>query len=193
MTKRVVVGRTTKPCEKCGADVTRKHSAFKDHVFCSRTCYLGSEYFTVRRDASNERRFAGRREQRDCLHCGQAVDRPRSQFGGTQTYCSIACRRAYALKRATRQVNSHGYVKVFVGKDYPGAGRHGHVLEHRKVMEDHLGRPLTSDENVHHRNGDRADNRLENLELWTRSQPSGQRVEDKIAWARDFLALYETN
>ena len=60
-------------------------------------------------------------------------------------------------------------------------------MEHRVVMEQHLGRPLLPHENVHHKNGIRDDNRIENLELWSTSQPYGQRVEDKIAWAQDFL------
>lgn len=65
------------------------------------------------------------------------------------------------------------------------------VPEHRVVMESVLGRPLGPGENVHHKNGERADNRPENLELWITKQPYGQRVGDAIAWAREILARYE--
>lgn len=65
------------------------------------------------------------------------------------------------------------------------------IPQHRLVMAQHLERSLFAHENVHHINGIREDNRLENLELWTSSQPTGQRVSDKLTWARDFIAQYE--
>jgi hypothetical protein len=54
------------------------------------------------------------------------------------------------------------------------------IMEHVDVMERHLGRHLDPHENIHHRNGIRDDNRLENLELWVKVQPRGQRAEDLI-------------
>lgn len=181
----------TKPCEACGQPVTRKGRHKKAHTFCNRECYLASEFHSEATRKSNLARYPDSRRQVPCFGCGTVVDRPESLMQAKRIFCSRACQKAHAIESPVRQVNAGGYVKVFVGRDTPGATGHGHILEHRLVMQEYLGRPLLGHENVHHVNGVRADNRLENLELWSTSQPCGQRVVDKVAWAREFLELYE--
>ena len=63
-------------------------------------------------------------------------------------------------------------------------------MEHRLIMEEMIGRLLEKHETVHHKNGNRLDNRPENLELWSVRQPKGQRVEDKVEYALEILKQY---
>lgn len=115
---------------------------------------------------------------------------------------SERCARARSAAKKGKQSSNWKGGRVIDKKGYVHIWKPGHpnavmgygkqyVLEHRLVMSEHLGRALFRHENVHHKNGKRDDNRLENLELWTTMQPAGKRPKDLIQFAKEVLKLYE--
>jgi len=168
-------------CPSCAQTFDAKKPA---QIYCSHAC--NTTALTKRR-----RKYAV--GSATCETCGTSFT-PRG--GHAARFCSRQClyegmRGAKsAYWKGGRHVRADGYVLV-QSPGHPAAfGHGGYVKEHRFVMEQHLGRYLRPSETVHHRNGDRTDNRIENLELWSKHHKPGQRVEDLVAWAKEIISMY---
>lgn len=156
-------------------------------------CLHCKSVFSVTRDRAETAKYCSKacmNEHRaplklTCKKCGGQYVRHGSEFRlhKESVFCSRACRTAYRRETPfSANSGSRGYkVKHIGGKQ---------IKEHRVVMEQFLGRELFPHETVHHKNGDRGDNRVQNLELWSKSQPYGQRVSDKIGHAVGMLKQY---
>ena len=79
-----------------------------------------------------------------------------------------------------------GYIMIYIGN-------HKYKMEHILMMEQYLERKLLKTETVHHKNGIRNDNRLENLELWNSRHPKGQKIKDMVKFCEDYLKIYAPN
>lgn len=166
-----------KNCERCGTEFTPGGPASR---FCSPECRAG---------------------QRECLACAQLFTPEKlaagQQAASAQQYCSHECRQWVIVQKGLaasdrrresrtprRKVNANGYVEIYYGAR--GGGHY--VLEHREVMADHLGRPLRDDETVHHIDGDKTYNRIENLQLRQGRHGKGVRYVCNSCGSHDVVA-----
>src|SRR3989344_2916413 len=130
-----------------------------------------------------------------CPSCRKQIDkRPCPTCGNLKQRKSKNCRTCYLQSKQypnsdVRHITKDGYCYVYF-RSHPFADKSGRIYEHRLLMEKKLGRYILPFENVHHKNGKKGDNRLENLELWTRFQPTCARVKDVVKWAKEVLELY---
>lgn len=188
-------------CKHCGktfaanlGTINRCHRMYgRDPLYCSRQC------------TGLSRRIETEANQLfNCLECGKEVPRRQyeratgyTKYYSQQKFCSQQCKaanqRTVALERFNRgeykrHIKRHGYVWISVPSLVTGK-KHA-IMEHRWVMSQHLRRALFPEETVHHINGNRQDNRLENLELFTSRHGTGQRITDQIAFAIEMVRLY---
>lgn len=114
-----------------------------------------------------------------CLGCRELyTDEEQKHQHGRDPYCSLGCESKTRKKRGSKTlvtkpldkgsyISANGYVMVEVSKSY---NSFGYQLEHRVIMEKALGRRLTTNEHVHHKDGDRLNNDLSNLEVLTNAE-----------------------
>lgn len=180
-----------KTCQACGVQFGDENTR-KLQIHCSKKCAA---------NASHRRRkgLTLRLNVLKCIVCDKVFRQKRTN---NTEYCDFRCKKLAASRRfkglpihgPKKHIHGSGYITAngykMLTKNHPNASKRKQILEHVFVMSNHLGRPLYKKETVHHKNGIRDDNRIENLELWSNSHPFGQRVEDKIKWCKEFLAQY---
>lgn len=119
-----------------------------------------------------------------CKLCGNKV----KSIGANCWSCYLKINGKVTGPRLKIKTNS-GYIYIFK-PTHPCATKAGYVLEHRLVVEKEISRYLDNTETVHHKNGVKDDNRIENLELRTGNHGPGQSIGDLINWALYIIEKY---
>jgi hypothetical protein len=168
--KKRVIKKPVKICINCGC----QHQRIREAIYCKK-CYSSKYRLSIKNDPKKYKKSLD-------YHRKKQSEKIRIKRG-------VSLDHQFRRKNGEGTIHKEGYKIVSIG-DHPNAQKRGLILEHILIMSNFLGRPLKKHENVHHINGIKDDNRIENLELWTKKQPPGQRVEDKINWCKEFLEEY---
>lgn len=199
-------------CPKCGKVLWMKPSDYRKRRYCSSSCANKAQPRMrpgrVIRHEPGETfgkltviREGGRTKQGYTWWCECECGTVKEILGGRLRYGLQSCgclspigkrrlrEKSPNWKGGRHENKENGYVYNY-HPEHPNANNRGYLVEHVQVMSKSLGRPLRKGEGVHHLNGIKNDNRIENLELWHTGHRFGARVSDKIRASIEFLRLY---
>jgi hypothetical protein len=152
-------------CENCGKEVTKYRSNFikSIHHYCGQKC--ATEYqVKSRKDKKEKCNLDLKKFSKTCNFC-------REEFYSRnlkKKFCTDLCKDK--SREGIARLSKFGYIQLSGYHTHPMSNNNGVILEHRLVLSEYLGRMLNKNEIVHHINGNRQDNRIDNLELTTRSE-----------------------
>lgn len=165
------MAKITQACGQCGVMFQRwKHQTGRK--YCCRSCsYIGRRT----------------RVELQCHNCSATFLRdPAQQKRCKRHFCSPQC--FHESNSGSKSIKWKGGSLTRCG--YRVIYRDTHrILEHRAVMEEHLGRPLLEEEIIHHINGDKLDNRIENLQIT--SLQEHQSLHKIDSWSREHKCCIE--
>lgn len=179
----------TRECNVCGKSIVCYKSTYDKKKYCSKECresvthltkhciVCGKEYSVAKSRYGNRKNIRykccsencrdefHRRNKKDnnhvCTNCGLSFNSPRDNKT-SMVFCSQKCSKEYMRGEKSPfysggNITSQGYKAIKIGKKY--------VLEHRLVVEEHIGRKLKRDEDVHHIDFNKLNNDISNLLL----------------------------